>query len=214
MQEQQEFVLGFDPGGLGAFGWSICQQVHGQLQGPLQTGLADNAWQAKNQLQAHLPDHARVLAAGIDAPLYWDKRGNMRGFRGVDYILQGVLEANNYAARYVASPNGLRGAVLMQGALLARILVATWDLAISESHPTVLNLLLPHNGQPAVLDMRNALVAGLREGATPHERDATLAAISAWAAVQRPPGWQNLYDRDSRLINPSRIPASYWMPIP
>ena len=214
MQEQPNLVLGFDPGGLGAFGWSICQQVCGQLQGPFQTGLADNAWHAQNQLQAHLPDHARVLAAGIDAPLYWDKRGDMQGFREVDYRLRAALEANNHPNGYVVSPNGLYGAVLMQGALLARILTATWDLTISESHPTVLDLLLPHNGQPAVVDMRDALMDGLRDDVTPHERDATLAAISAWAAIQRPPGWQNLYDQDPRLINPSQIPASYWMPIP
>ena len=131
----------------------------------------------------------------------------MQGFRGVDYLLREALEANDYANHYVASPNGLYGAVLMQGSLLARILAATWDLTISESHSTVLNPLLPHNGQPAAVDMWDALVAGLREGATPHERDATLAAISAWGAIQRPPGWQNLYDRDSRLINPSQIPA-------
>lgn len=214
MQERPEFVLGFDPGGLGAFGWSICQLVHGQLQGPLQMGLADNAWQAKNQLQDHLPDHPRVLAAGIDAPLYWDKRGEMRGFRGVDYLLREALVANGHPNNHVASPNGLFGSVLMQGGLLARILAATWDLTISESHPTVLNLLLPHDGQPADLGMRDALMGGLPDDVTPHERDATLAAISAWAAIQRPPGWQNLYDQDSRLINPSQIPASYWMPIP
>ena len=214
MQEQPEFVLGFDPGGLRGFGWSICQRVHGQLQGPLQTGLAGNAWQAKSQLQDQLPDHARVFAAGIDAPLYWDKRGDMRGFRGVDHLLREALVANGHPSRRVVSPNGLPGSVLMQGVLLARILAATWDLTISESHPTVLNLLLPYNGQHADMEMRDALIGGLRDDVTPHERDATLAAISAWAALQRPPGWQNLYDQDSRLVNPSQIPASYWMPIP
>ena len=214
MQQQQYLILGFDPGGIGNFGWSICQQINGRLEIPLQTGLADNAWQAKDQVQAHIPDDARVLAAGIDAPLYWDKRGDMQGFRGVDHQLQAALENNGLPVNHVASPNGLYGAVIMQGALLARVLSCTWDLAISESHPTALNLLLPLNGQPAVVDMWENLMNGIPQDVAIHERDATLAAISGWAAIQRPPSWQNLYDQDARLINPSSIPSSYWMPIP
>ena len=49
MPEFTDFVLGFDPGGKGAFGWSVCRVVNGSLQPPAKTGLADRAWEAVAQ---------------------------------------------------------------------------------------------------------------------------------------------------------------------
>ena len=43
MPEFTDIVLGFDPGGKGAFGWSVCRGVDGSLQPPAKTGLADRA---------------------------------------------------------------------------------------------------------------------------------------------------------------------------
>ena len=43
MPKPNGFILGFDPGGKGKFGWGICKVSHGQLQRPLKTGLADDA---------------------------------------------------------------------------------------------------------------------------------------------------------------------------
>ena len=81
MPESNGFILGFDPGGKGKFGWSICRVSNGQLQQPLETGLADDAWDAllkvKQELGRYSPSgNPPVLAAGIDAPMFWSKRGN------------------------------------------------------------------------------------------------------------------------------------------
>ena len=122
-------------------------------------------------------------------------------------------------ANRVLTVNSLQGAVAVQGVLLARHLSAEWDLKITESHPKVLDYLLANGGNQYndERQMAQALVVGLN--ATPsqdHERDATLSAVSAWAAIQDPPlpYWQNLYDGDDCLFNPSGVPVSYWMPIP
>ena len=228
-------ILGFDPGGTGNFGWSICETAGGELQPPARTGLANHAWQAMDQVQEALPDNRSVLAAGIDAPLFWSKAGD----RTVDVELRQALRDTRFPAAKLAATvqtaNSLRGACVVQGLLLAKYLSETgWGLTITESHPRALCHLLNHTGQRAMV---KRLTAGLadyalfaarclcgceeekRPAARPadHERDATLSAISAWAAIHRPlPQWQNLYveSRDPHRIMPFDIPISYWMPIP
>ena len=216
MPETKDLFLGFDPGGIDNFGWSICIEVNGFLQRQLCTGLADDAWDAITQVRnaiMRLGDSSSlsVRAAGIDAPLLWNKRGDNNGRRRADYVLIAALEQTGFpqpARNTVLALNSLRGADVVQGSLLVRHLSATWDLAITECHPTVIEHLLNHMGQ-------QDMVAGLTEGLVDDERDATLAAISAWAAYRRPGDqWQDLFDQDYGLVNPSQIPVGYWMPIP
>ena len=231
MPETKDLFLGFDPGGhgrpssKGKFGWSICGEVDGLLQERLQTGLAHDAWEAINQVKGAIAslgprDNPWVRAAGIDAPLLWNKRGDRKGYRKADCVLRRTLRDHNLPTASVLAPNALYGAVVVQGPLLVRHLSATWDLAITESHPTVLERLLPLIGQPQTERMVRQLTAGLvptgRQDPMHHRRDATLCAVSAWAMVHRPKscGWQNLYDEDFGLLNPSQIPVGYWMPIP
>ena len=212
--EAKNLFLGFDPGGKGKFGWIICHEVGGSLQSRPTTGLADNAWDAMTQVEdalVQLDPHcdSPVLAAGIDAPLMWDERGDKQGRRKVDDILSDALKDNGLKGNPVLALNSLYGSVVVQGSLLARRLSATWDLVISESHPTVLKRLLRLMESPE-WRMAQELTIGLND----HKKDATLSAISAWAAIRKPAQWQNLYDQDARLFNPCGIPVTYWMPIP
>ena len=219
MPESMDVFLGFDPGGTGSprdkgnFGWSICREVDGQLQ-RVKTGLAKEAWDALDQVKSELEIHnrqgnTRVLAAGIDAPLFWTRTGG----REIDAILRRALRDTGFPpiklGGTVQSINSLQGSVVVQGTLLVRYLwAAGWDsLLITESHPRVLEHILSHT-------MVQRLTAGLNaETGQNHERDATLCAVSAWAAARQPANWQNLYLLEPDPINPLDIPVSYWMPI-
>ncbi len=235
MPNPRGIILGFDPGGRGKFGWSVCETTGGQLLSPALTGLANDAWHAMDQVQKALPDNLPVLAAGIDAPLFWSKTGD----RTVDIVLRQALRDTKFPASKlggtVQTTNSLQGACVVQGLLLAKYLSETrWGLTITESHPRALCHLLHHMGQQ---DMIKRLTAGLadysqyatrclcgcEEAEKPpanladHKRDAILSAISAWAATSQPlTAWQNLYDenKDPHRIMPFDIPISYWMPIP
>ena len=81
---------------------------------------------------------------------------------------------------------------------------------ITEAHPKALCYLLRHRGPPDTVNMVQCLTAGLDD----HERDATLAAVGAWAMKRRLPGWSNLHDRECCPVQPFDTPVSYWMPIP
>ena len=159
--EPVELFLGFDPGGEGRpnsrgnFGWSICKEVDGSLK-RLDTGLSKNAWDAidrvKSAINAHYPHgNFHVMAAGIDAPLLWNKRGDRKGYRKADDVLIKVLKETGGPWNSVVAPNGLYGAVGMQGPLLARHLSGEWALMITESHPTAFRYLLSHVEQPEMV---------------------------------------------------------------
>ena len=205
--------MGFDPGGEGNFGWSICPVVNGGLAAPLQTGLANHAVHAVQAVQGALPNNANILAAGIDAPLLWSNAGN----RDVDQQLRNALNAlnnNPFPIPRVIALNALWGAVTVQGVLVAHHVAVAWpNVDLTESHPRALRCLLHAHGQPATVNMVNQLTAGLDD----HQLDATLAAVSAWAARhQNQPGtgWQNLYEQEPGLVGPFDLDASYWMPMP
>ena len=211
MPESNGFILGFDPGGKGKFGWSICRVSNGQLQQPLETGLADDAWDAllkvKQELGRYSPSgNPPVLAAGIDAPMFWSKRGN----RTVDDVLRDTLKDSLPKIRVLAV-NSLWGAVLVQGMLVGKYLREEWrDLKITEAHPNALWYLLRHSEQSEVVKMVEHATTRLVND----ERDATLAAVAAWAMIQESPKWQNLYDLECDPVQPFDTPVSYWMPIP
>ena len=164
-----------------------------------------------------LSDNPNVLAAGIDAPLFWSKTGN----RKIDDVLDRAMRDTGFqrpknGGRIVQAVNSLRGGCVVQGPLLARLLSETdWDPTITECHPKVLQWLLPLLGESDTARMVRRLTAGLVE----HELDATICAVSSWAARHEiRTKWQNLYEEQVRLEGcPIKIfdaPVSYWMPIP
>ena len=211
MPEAMNIFLGFDPGGAGTgkgnFGWSICREVDGKLE-RVTTGLAKEAWDALNQVKDELTRQGstRVLAAGIDAPLFWTKTGK----REVDAFIEQKSGIKPIPI------NSLYGAAAVQGPLLAKHLSDTWDsLLITESYPKALECQLAYTRKhQAEYQMVQCLTAGLNaETGQNHQRDATLGAISAWAAIRQPANWQNLYLLEPGPINPFDISVSYWMPI-
>ena len=210
MAESVNIFLGFDPGGAGTgkgnFGWSICREVGDKLQ-RVKTGLAKEAWDALNQAKNELERYSRqgnahVLAAGIDAPLFWTKTGK----REVDAFIEQESKIKPIPI------NSLYGAAAVQGPLLARHISDTWDsLPITESYPRALEHQLTRIGKH---QMVQRLTKDLNDATGEnHERDATLGAISAWAAIRQPANWQNLYLREPGPIIPFDISVSYWMPI-
>lgn len=167
------------------------------------------------------PDYnPAVLAAGIDAPLFWSKTGH----RKVDDVLEQAMKDTCFptpeVGRIVQAVNSLQGACIAQGPLLAKYLRddKSWKvLEITESHPKVLGHLLLRTEQPQwLMDMVENVVRGL----TTHRRDATLCAVAAWAMLfhqrQNLPNWQNLYPRELHRVPLFGLdpPVSYWMPIP
>lgn len=118
-----DIYLGFDPGGASGgnrFGWSICREVDGWLEPPEKTGLAKEAWDALNQVEGAIrsfgdPNSLRVLAAGIDAPLFWTKTA----IRTIDDRIRLELQATGFCPKKLpnapAAINSLYGAVSVQG---------------------------------------------------------------------------------------------------
>ena len=130
MSEHRGLILGFDPGGEGGsrgkFGWSICETISGALQPPIEAGLAKNAWDALNKVkdalkQDDLEGGPPVIAAGIDAPLFW----NQQGKRIVDINLKEDLKQSG-KDNSVLHINSLQGACLAQGLLVGKHLRETW----------------------------------------------------------------------------------------
>ena len=182
MPESTGLMLGFDPGGVGNFGWSVCRVDGNDLQWPLATGVADDAEDALQKVKKVVgpsdpPGHPQVLAAGIDAPLFWGKKGN----RTIDGIVRHALKRTVFPTPggTVQQVNSLRGACLVQGLLLARYL-RDWKpgLPITEAHPKALLHLLCHSGRPDMANLARLIQGPQR---SEHERDATLSAIGAWA---------------------------------
>lgn len=215
MPERMDFILGFDPGGKGNFGWSVCRIDGDKLRRPAETGLATDAQDAIDRVERSikklsngLPEGPRVLAAGIDAPMFWSITG---GNRIVDVIVREALKNKGFPGATggtVQDVNSLRGACLVQGILLGKYLHETYPtLEITEAHPKALEHLLKESGQSGKI---NPLMEGL-VGA--HERDATLAAFAAWSMHQRSPGWQDLRSSEENPVQPFDTPVSYWMPI-
>ena len=211
MRTHTDVILGFDPGGRGHFGWSICSDVGEGLQ-LHQTGLADDAWNVITQVRTNLmrldvPNPLIVRAAGIDAPLFWSKRGA----RELDTEIRRALKGTK--ARVLAV-NSLYGGVQVQGILVGKHLREEWEgIQITESHPKALLQLLNNPEQCQIFEMANRLI-NYRQ--SEHERDAILSAVTAWAMIHKPHGWQNLYERENCPIEPFEFdtPVGYWMPIP
>jgi hypothetical protein len=249
MPNSTNIILGFDPGGKtdgGNFGWCICSEDDcGFLTGPPTTGLAKDAKDAIRKVKKALMSsgcNPSVLAAGIDAPLFWSTKGD----RQIDEAIRNALRNTKFPKKSLGGTpvtvNSLRGSVLVQGMLLGHYLREEWtDLEITESHPRALKHLLKHTGQIPIYDMAQPLICNLATK-TEHERDATWCAVAAWAMVHQSPPWKNLHNHADQIefidmytprgdsseakrlkrdlkqegcpVQPFDTPVSYWMPVP
>lgn len=190
-------LVGFDPGGVNAFGWCVARDSSQLPLAPLATGIASNARAAVAAALAAVPNGEVVAAAGIDAPLLWARSGPRNSDR---IVRQAIARAGApHPAGTVQDINSLRGACLAQGILAAlELRDAVSLLPLTEAHPKALRWLCPHA----------AAVAAPSE----HERDAVLAAFTAWALVHKPPDWCDLYAEEVPSYTPLASPLSYFMP--
>lgn len=209
---QPNYILGFDPGGEDNFGWSVCTVEGNQLR-YCRSGTASNAQEVMQAI--NLPASAQVMAAGIDAPMFWSYRGN----RVVDEIIQKEKRGKKLPkgkrlpkkGGSVLAVNSLRGGALVQGLLLGKYLHETYPaLAITEAHPTALLRLLNVSRFQCQLNLLRKRIADI---ANDHKRDATIAAFAAWSMCQQADGWNDLYPQEPCPVRPFGTPVSYWMPI-
>lgn len=193
-------LLGLDPGGHENFGWCIVDDSTCLPTAPRASGRANSAPLAiKQALEAlgQLPSDGCLAAAGIDAPLFWSPSGS----RIVDELVRVAIRKLGapHAAGTVQNINSLRGACLVQGMLAALQLRERFpSLPITEAHPKALRWLLP---EVAMINSESE-----------HERDAFLAALTAWAVLHKPAGWSNLLEQEANPYSPVEQPLFYTMP--
>jgi hypothetical protein len=164
---------------------------------PLACGLSNNAHQAIHFALASIPEGATLVSAGIDAPLFWSKTGT----RNADHTVRHAIKQAGapHVSGTVQDINSLRGACLAQGMLAALELRDRYpELPITEAHPKALRWLLPN-----LLDI---------EADSEHERDAMLAAVSAWAAYKPSSDWEDLLAYEINSYTPVSMPVHYMMP--
>lgn len=209
-------LLGFDPGGLKAFGWCIVDDAEELPLRVLDGGVAKDARDASEAVVKHLARPSDVRAAGVDSPLFWTASD-----RQADQILR--REVAECGARSpggtVQAVNSLRGACVVQGVLLGQLLRDLWPgLPISESHPKAYLWLAgfadrsrhPRSIELATLTSLFSLGPGTGSG--DHVRDSAIAALSAWAMIHKPPEWRDLFLQEEKPYMPIDQPLGYWMP--
>jgi hypothetical protein len=213
---RMKLLLGFDPGGENSFGWAVGQSSAELPIQVLHTGIASNAGEAVRAAIASVPETVEFLAAAIDAPLFWTAAGR----RAVDDRIRAAIAAKGCtkSSGIVQNPNSLQGACLIQGTMTAVLLRKQHPgIVISECHPQVLLWLfnMDHvdssHKHVKIHDVPDLFLPDQRQR-TEHERDATLALFSAWAAVHHSAGWQDLFQVAAEPAFPLGNAVSYWMP--
>lgn len=202
MNEHTDIFLGFDPGGIENFGWSICQGDENQFR-QVCSGVGCIAIDVINAVTGALDRRgllrANVRAAGIDAPLLWDNRGE--NWREADRIINGAgIPPRTFGM--------LLGVVLYQGPVIASGLMEQFGaLEITEAFPRALReLLVPLPPELGQIGQE-----------TTHEQDARAAAYTAWRMCNRAGDaqeWWDLFEGAHHPLPILNFPVHYWMPIP
>lgn len=205
-------LLGLDPGGAGAYGWAVAEHSQTLPLALRLTGVADNAEQAVEAALTAVGDDL-VKGAGIDAPLFWVAAGD----RVADRTVRTAICERGAAGGTVQHVNRLQGACLVQGVLGGVLLRRRLPgLPMSESHPKaflwlsgVANEAL--HPRDVVFASLSKYFIGIPAGVADHERDAAIAALSAWAMDVRPPDWRDLLSLEKNPYLPLAPPLAYWM---
>ena len=203
-------VLGFDPGGQGNFGWSVCLTDGGNLLPPSKTGLGGDAEDVIGKVRMAMESlglsGAKVLAAGIDAPMFWSGKRN----REIDDLISMEIKKGGSAGKgkpRVLAVNSLWGSVVVQGLLLANRLYQMYEPKITETYPKVLLYLLGE------LERDGEMKQLIAETGSEHERDAVISAYAAWAMLNGFGGCRDIYLDEPDPVLPFVTPVSYWMPL-
>jgi len=225
-----QYIVGFDPGGKGKFGWCIIpvnafvgqgtptdldpknvignESQNGSQSGTnlVKGGTVANATSAFTAIQNHLSASDSIVAVGIDAPLSYDGRND----RQIDIKLRNTWQT---IQKSIMRVNSLRGACLAQGAVIAQLMTNHFkSTVISESHPRIIMEWLaigPATGfctkfHQTSDDWRQCDICC-----------AGFAAYSAAAAYQAKNGsswqnWTNHYQHQQNQYNV--VPHDYWLP--
>jgi len=207
-------LLGLDPGGAGSFGWCV---VDDGADLPLRVRVAGVADDAAAALAA--VDRActgtEVVAAGIDAPMFWTTSGD----RLVDKYVRTAICKLGASGGTVGHVSSLRGACLVQGMVAAMMLrQKNPKIPVTEAHPKAALWMLGEatKTRKVAAITANALAKYFDVGAhamtSDHERDAALGALSAWAMLHRARGWKDLRGLDPDAVSPLVAPFGYWVP--
>jgi predicted nuclease with RNAse H fold len=209
------FYLGFDPGGVDAFGWAVAAHDKTGVARVVTSGRAPNAEVAVDLALGFVPDD-ELGAVGIDAPLFWTPTG----VRRADAIVRSELRARGAISPggTVQQLNSLRGACLVQGIAAAMLIRRRCpQVPITETHPKALlwHLGLATIDRPSheirIADLAALLIA-TGDVTTEHERDALISCVAAVAFQERRAGWRDLamLEPDPLHIVPGGV--AYWMP--
>lgn len=187
--------FGADPGGQVSFGVAVLRG-----DGSFDTALVRYADEALDWVKQE------PQAAGIDAPLWWSS--GRSGDRKADCFLRTQYQIH---AGTVQTPNSLRGAVLVQGTMLALRLRQRFPrVTITETHPKALLIALGLSRQDIL--RRFNLHGNLP--ASEHEQDALVSAVVAREGSTNT--WCDLaQDRFPSEQDPAKIeagPIRYWWP--
>jgi predicted nuclease with RNAse H fold len=190
--------VGFDPGGQNAFGWAVLEERDGTF-GPLRSGTCSDAQSAFETARANVS--VPPVAVGIDSPLFWVATGE----RKADLEVRAALSKARKPTSTVIHVNSLRGACLVQGALVANLVMENWPNAgVTEAHPKALAYLWP--------EIRSVIERLQGMSGSEHEMDAASAAYAAYMYSIASPGWRDLALGDKPVFPKFRTPVAYWFP--
>ena len=217
VSQSPQVYVGFDPGGLGNFGWCVAEATDAQSLCVLESHDENNAKSATDAvLGLTKTKTAKIIAIGIDSPLFWSSEGD----RVVDRDVRGAIKRKHCPTLggTVQNVNSLRGACLAQGILAAHLMREAFpEVQITESHPKALLWLLGLATPDVPVDSikakdLHAFVTFPSNGdVSEHQRDAALGAYAAWAMASPCDRWTNLFTREPWPFVPVP-PVGYWMP--
>ncbi len=207
--------LGFDPGGKNQFGWCVCT-AHGEQIHVLFSGITSYTNGAFEKAMCKIPPESSIIGIGIDAPMFWVTKGGREADR---LVRNAIAEAGAPApAGTVQHFNSLRGACVIQGMLIAKLLRKRLpDVPITEAHPKALLWLLGiarTNYGPEEIkihDVENVYIQSTKSESD-HVRDAILGAVTAQAMIERRSNWRDLLPIERDPILAVKHPVGYWMP--
>jgi predicted nuclease with RNAse H fold len=189
--------FGADPGGEDRFGVASLR-----ADGSFDTWCCSSVDDA-----VRLIDSPRAI--GIDCPMWWSSVAG--GGRRVGSWLR---KTYGIPSGTVQSVNSLRGAVVVQGILLAmRLRERAPAVAITETHPKALLIARKFNRAPWSR-IADAFKLKGREPSNMHRRDALLGAVAAREGASG--RWRDLsLDRNPDELDPKHMwfgPITYWWP--
>lgn len=194
MKPDGQIWLGADPGGSGAFGVAILERDI------VTSRVVSSVDEAIKFFRGHVGND-RPSAVGIDAPLWWSSGPS--GGRKVDSLLR---LRYSLSGGQVQAPNSLRGAAVLQAAMLiVRLREAYPDISVTETHPKAL-LSGVFGGSFTTFARKFGLSSTPK---TEHERDAVIGATAARQAWSTDRAWTN--DLSLDRYPTEQDPKSYWL---